>query len=468
MAEPSWSVLNPADLYYRARQDKVSADYRFWRQCMPFADLESGEDWTTLTTLLTRSTGFFKGLISRMIAALEVLDRLPRLKALEEETFLLDMDVLTWIERAVGCAPTAIQDQEYFWRALDDDLMERFTPSRPNQLLPGKKAIQDTVAGCIRSMEEQSVPGEDPWREGDPDTTESEGPEPCDNPAELMSTLPPAEDGTFADLDISDLSNGAVRIELIVDQASGAQIGEAIVQTAADLECTQGQALLALILERITTSITMNLYSASDVDDAPVFHQHRGVLNEHASRLFHSLIISTIDMDQAAGASTDCYTPTKPIRAYLQGRDWVCRWPGCNRKAVNCDADHRINHADGGPTTPANMALLCRHHHNRKTDRQAFYIIDPATGDVFWLFEDGSWAVDEAIGPLAPKQRRWVQTYAQRRSRRRERRAAEAAAERFEEYQQRINTPRPPPRAPSGVIPWMRSAPPDGEDPPPF
>ena len=48
-----------------------------------------------------------------------------------------------------------------------------------------------------------------------------------------------------------------------------------------------------------------------------------------------------------------------------------------------------------------------------KTDGRAFYILDPDTGDVVWLFEDGTWAITEPSGPLAPKNKRWARSVAQ-------------------------------------------------------
>lgn len=56
---------------------------------------------------------------------------------------------------------------------------------------------------------------------------------------------------------------------------------------------------------------------------------------------------------------------------------------------------------------------LCQHHHNMKTDGRAFYFLDPDTGDVVWLFEDGTWAITEPSGPLAPKNKRWARSVAQ-------------------------------------------------------
>ena len=59
------------------------------------------------------------------------------------------------------------------------------------------------------------------------------------------------------------------------------------------------------------------------------------------------------------------------------------------------------------------MVALCQHHHNMKTDGRAFYILDPVTGDVVWLYEDGTWAVTEASGPLAPASKVWARSIAE-------------------------------------------------------
>ena len=439
-----------------------------WRSCQPEVEVRDGADWTALSAELYSKIGATKHQITQNLDALAVLDRLPQLKALVEETFLLGMNHLCTIERAVSSAALALQADHYFWKALDEDLIHRFTPTRAHQLLPSSSAIKDTVMSTIRSVEELAAPQDDPWSEGTPvgsDAPEREGPQPCENPAELMSTLPPPEDKLTSTLHAEDLSDGSVRIELITDQATGTEILEAVDQAAADRDCSKAEALTSLILDDVTTKATMMLYQADDegVEEAdnPVFHPVRGLLTPQAAAVLRKRVTRTISMRHAKTARTGAYETTVPIRAYLIGRDWICRWPGCNRKATHCDADHRINHDDGGPTTAANMAMLCRHHHNRKTDEEIHYLLDPHTGDVYWLFADGTFAVDEATGPLAPKQKRWVQTYRQRRKRRREYLSARAAAERFESYQEQMNAPPPEkPEEPEHHIPWM--------NPPPF
>lgn len=78
------------------------------------------------------------------------------------------------------------------------------------------------------------------------------------------------------------------------------------------------------------------------------------------------------------------------------------------------------------------------------TPTKAACLLDPITGDVFWLFADGTWAVDHAHGPLAPTERHWGQTYVQRRARRGERAAARAVAGEFEACQEDAPARAPP------------------------
>lgn len=474
MLQPSWAVLDPSDFYHPYRQARLAKDYEMWRSFQPIAEPTSEQDWTTLTTLLYNRTGFPRHRITRFLDALDTLDRLPRLRALVEETWLLDMDHLAVIDHAARRAPVELQNDDYFWATLDADLIERFTPSRPRQALPGQRAIRDAVHATVRSVEVEAAavgnPEPDPWG-APPPGEEQPGPVPCTDPAAQMKSLPPLGEEPDGLLFIEDLAGGRVRFDLTVDQTTGTQIADAIAQAASDQETSQARAMASLILGQTTTQVTTMVYTATDVEDAPAYHPERGILTPVAAAALQKLVTRTLDMDTAATRQTRAYETSEPIRAYLFGRDWICRWPGCNRKATHCDADHRINHADGGPTTASNMVMLCRHHHNRKTDEQAFYLLDPVTGDVYWLFADGSWVVDTAVGPLAPKQRRWVQTYAQRRRRQQKRAAAQAAAERFGEYQERINAPPPSPPPPPGTYtPWLNPEPTTAadEDPPPF
>jgi hypothetical protein len=61
------------------------------------------------------------------------------------------------------------------------------------------------------------------------------------------------------------------------------------------------------------------------------------------------------------------YTPSKALADFVRCRDLTCRWPGCDRPAFDCDVDHTIPYAQGGPTHASNLKCYCRTHHLVKT-----------------------------------------------------------------------------------------------------
>jgi Domain of unknown function (DUF222) len=61
------------------------------------------------------------------------------------------------------------------------------------------------------------------------------------------------------------------------------------------------------------------------------------------------------------------YVPSKALADFVRCRDLTCRWPGCDRPAWQCDLDHTIPYAQGGPTHASNLKCYCRTHHLVKT-----------------------------------------------------------------------------------------------------
>ncbi len=55
--------------------------------------------------------------------------------------------------------------------------------------------------------------------------------------------------------------------------------------------------------------------------------------------------------------------PTSSQRRHVQAANTRCVFPGCRMPASDCDIDHTIPWAQGGPTTVGNTAPLCRHDH---------------------------------------------------------------------------------------------------------
>ncbi len=77
--------------------------------------------------------------------------------------------------------------------------------------------------------------------------------------------------------------------------------------------------------------------------------------------------VALVDPDTGAllGSSTESYRPTVRIRREVALRDMHCRFPGCEREAKYCDADH-VRPWPHGPTAVGNLQMLCRHHHRAK------------------------------------------------------------------------------------------------------
>lgn len=61
--------------------------------------------------------------------------------------------------------------------------------------------------------------------------------------------------------------------------------------------------------------------------------------------------------------ATDSYTPTANMKRFLRARDQHCRFPGCRAPVRRSQGDHNHDHAKGGATDLANLALFCTGHH---------------------------------------------------------------------------------------------------------
>ena len=98
------------------------------------------------------------------------------------------------------------------------------------------------------------------------------------------------------------------------------------------------------------------------------------------------------------GAET--YRPSARLRRFILARDQRCCFPGCGRRAEQCDLDHV--HAfsyltRGGKTIRVNLGPLCRQHHNAKTHGGWHLDFDPVTGTRTWTSPLGHTYLTEAV-----------------------------------------------------------------------
>ena len=71
-------------------------------------------------------------------------------------------------------------------------------------------------------------------------------------------------------------------------------------------------------------------------------------------------------VDPADAPPEPGYVPSKALADYVRCRDLTCRWPGCDRPALESDLDQTIPYTDGGPTHASNLKCYCRTHQRLK------------------------------------------------------------------------------------------------------
>ena len=102
--------------------------------------------------------------------------------------------------------------------------------------------------------------------------------------------------------------------------------------------------------------------------------------------------ITRVLLDEHTGVvietSLDTYLPNRAMRRFIQQRDGHCRFPGCARNAQRCEPDHVIPYSQGGPTTPWNLACLCKHHHRVK-HQAGWTLTMTRDGDCTWTDPHG-------------------------------------------------------------------------------
>jgi hypothetical protein len=175
------------------------------------------------------------------------------------------------------------------------------------------------------------------------------------------------------------------------------------------------------------------------------------------------------------------YVPSKKLADFVRCRDLTCRWPGCDRPAVDCDIDHTIPFGEGGPTHASNLKCYCRTHHLVKTfwgwrDQQlpdGTVILNSPAGKTY-VTTPGSALLFPGLclptGDVQPPQPRPPVDYCgdrtammpTRRRTRQQDRANRIAAERRQNHQARMTRRAQRPT-------YFGPAPPDtGDDPAPF
>src|SRR5690606_29193520 len=97
--------------------------------------------------------------------------------------------------------------------------------------------------------------------------------------------------------------------------------------------------------------------------------------------------------------TADIYRPPPKLRDLIHVRDGRCRFPTCNANPRRTDIDHVHGWADGGKTTPDNLACLCRSHHTLKTVGR-WRVTATAPGELTWTSPHGITTTDRLTHPV--------------------------------------------------------------------
>ncbi|QYH19367.1 HNH endonuclease [Corynebacterium aquatimens] len=286
---------------------------------------------------------------------------------------------------------------------IDDYLVNLFTPTRIAQELPGQRAITERLHRLI--------------------TTHC--PEVGFDEKKRKKRSANANGRELQWFDVLLGEDGMAGLQFSGDRISLATIRESVRTTAKELKTTEADAFFKLLAGEVAPepTITINVFRpSSEGEGVSAYVPGFGWTDATSTAILEDLIArgkaKEVDLSNVEKQEVPGYAPTTKMRTYAEARDGCCVYPGCSRPAATCQLDHRIPFDEGGPTTPSNLFTLCQTHHNLKTDRRAFYVPDPSTGDIIWLFSDGTYAIRQDAGVLrsqiTPVNPRWRSSVEQR------------------------------------------------------
>lgn len=149
-------------------------------------------------------------------------------------------------------------------------------------------------------------------------------------------------------------------------------------------------------------SITVPVTALLGSDDTPAELDGRVPIDPTTARVLagHATGWDRVLTHPITGAilAVDRYRPSAELRRWLLARDQRCRFPGCGHPARDCDLDHTIDAAAGGPTEARNLGALCRRHH--VTKHQTPWKVEQLHDGVFaWTSPTGRVYLDEPPPP---------------------------------------------------------------------
>lgn len=145
----------------------------------------------------------------------------------------------------------------------------------------------------------------------------------------------------------------------------------------------------------VSVAVTVPVMTLLGLDELPATLEGYGPIDAQTARrlaagapsfqriLTHPITGTLLDIDRSS------YRVPADLKRWTELRDEHCTFPGCGRSAKRCDLDHRTAWEHGGPTSAANLAHLCRHHHRLKHEGRWKVARDPGGGTT-WTSSTGT------------------------------------------------------------------------------
>ncbi|CAM3842980.1 hypothetical protein [Corynebacterium frankenforstense] len=377
---------------------KRRLDYEIWMDNQPRAN----ETITAYSTRMAASTAVSRYTIkdSYVTSLGAYTDKLPRLKALQEMLFHIEVGSL----RTIGAAVMAVKDPEILAR-IDEGITDFLTPTAPRQALPTTSKISDKINELVNLY--------DPKIRLPRDFDDGGKPAPVPGIFETDDSIPGLTE---------------YRITLPDDQAS---ILNSVLQTKSISDKTSlTEAFYDTLTDNTTVTVTKWVYKAADLTDAPMWLPGAGWLSPAAQARWEEMVTVVKDATEGRQEETQAHDPTMGLVAWVTGVHDCCSGPSSTTKTPATQFEHRIPHEEGGATALDNASRVSQHWHNLKTDGQVKYLHDPVTGMTVWLLPGNIFQVSVPDGPLTPGGARLAMTVSEHRQQAEERARARGEARR--------------------------------------
>ena len=147
---------------------------------------------------------------------------------------------------------------------------------------------------------------------------------------------------------------------------------------------------------RVSVALTVPALSLLGRSDVPALLESVGPIDLDTARVLmgDAPSLTRLLTNPVTGAVLQLdptqYRVTAALKRWLQVHHATCDFPGCGRRAINCDLDHTTAWSNGGLTTAQNLVPRCRKHHTLKHQTKWQVEKPPGSDRAVWTSPTGN------------------------------------------------------------------------------